>query len=47
MKKNFILILILVVLVFPVFSDEKLSQEHKDWLDTAKPIITKMEKEFS
>jgi len=46
MKENFILFLILIVSVFPLFSDEKLSQEHKDWLETAKPIITKMEKEI-
>jgi GWxTD domain-containing protein len=46
MKKNFILVLTLIVSVFPLFSNEKLSQEHKDWLETVKPIITKIEKEI-
>jgi GWxTD domain-containing protein len=43
MKKNFIMILTLIVFVFPLFSDEALSPEHKDWLELVSPIITKIE----
>lgn len=45
MKKNFIMILILIVFVFPLFSDEALSPEHKDWIELVSPIITKIEQE--
>jgi len=46
MKRNFILSLILITLVSPIFSKQKLSQEHKNWLDTVSPIITKTEREI-
>ena len=46
MKKNFILLLILIFASFPLLSKEKISDEHKNWLDTVYPIITKIEKEI-
>lgn len=47
MKKNFILLIALIFFVFPLLSQKKnLSQEHKDWLKTVEPIITKIETEI-
>lgn len=48
MKKNLILIFIstLIVFVLPLKPEEKLSKEHKNWLDIVSPIITKIEKEI-
>lgn len=46
MKKNFLLLIALIFFVFPLLSQKtNLSQEHKDWLATVDPIITKTEKE--
>jgi len=46
MKKCFILIWILIFFVVPFQSKEKLSAQHKNFLDTVNPIITKTEKEI-
>ncbi|MFB0564135.1 MAG: GWxTD domain-containing protein [Candidatus Aminicenantaceae bacterium] len=45
MRKCFISSLILIFIVLPLLSEQKLSDEHKNWLDTVSPIITKKEKE--
>lgn len=44
MKRNFILLFILILLVPPLLSEENLSQEHKNWLETVSAIITKTER---
>lgn len=46
MKRNLILFFILIFLALPLLSKENLSQEHKNWLETVSPIITKTEKEI-
>lgn len=47
MKKIFLLPMILIFCICPLFcQNDDLSREHKDWLDTAGPIITKTEKEI-
>lgn len=45
MRKHFFLAFILIFLAIPSLSDEKLSQEHKDWLELVSPIITRIEKD--
>ena len=48
MKKNLILFFIstLIVLVLPLKPEEKISQEHKEWLELVSPIITKVERDI-
>ncbi len=47
MKKNFLLTLALIFIVCPFLCQEdNLSREHKDWLDTVSPIITKTERDI-
>jgi GWxTD domain-containing protein len=46
MKKILLLPMVLLFCIAPLFcQNDDLSQEHKDWLETVGPIITKMEKE--
>jgi GWxTD domain-containing protein len=47
MKKTFFLPVLLLLYTFPLLCQEgALDREHKDWLDTVGPIITKTEKEI-
>ncbi len=47
MKKNFLLPVALIFLVFSVFSQkENLSQEYRAWLEIVRPIITETEKDI-
>jgi len=46
MKRNFILLFILILLAPSLLSEENLSQEHKNWLETVSAIITKTEREI-
>jgi GWxTD domain-containing protein len=45
MRKYFLLAFIVIFLAAPLLTEDKLSQEHKDWLELVSPIITKIEKE--
>jgi GWxTD domain-containing protein len=47
-KRNAILSFILVISIAasPLYSEKKLSPEHKNWLETVSPIITKTEREI-
>ena len=45
MRKYFLLAFILIFLAAPSLTEDKLSQEHKDWLELVSPIITKIEKD--
>jgi GWxTD domain-containing protein len=45
MKKYFLLAFIVIFLAAPLLTEDKLAQEHKDWLELVSPIITKIEKE--
>lgn len=45
MKKNFTFFSIFLIIGLLLFSEEKLSPEHRNWLETVSPIITKTEKE--
>ena len=46
MRKGVILFLILIFTALPLLLKEKLSNEHKNWLETVSPIITKKEREI-
>jgi GWxTD domain-containing protein len=47
MRKIFLLPLVLIICINPLLCQEdELSREHKDWLETVGPIITKTEKEI-
>jgi GWxTD domain-containing protein len=46
MRKCFILSLILILIVLPLLSKQKITDEHKNWLETVSPIITKKEREI-
>ncbi|NOR22261.1 MAG: GWxTD domain-containing protein [Candidatus Aminicenantes bacterium] len=47
MKKTFLLPMALLLCICPLLcQNDNLSREHKDWLDTVSPIITKTEKEI-
>jgi GWxTD domain-containing protein len=46
MRKNFLILLSFILLCSPLFLEEKLSPEHKSWLEEVKPIITKTERQI-
>lgn len=46
MRKCFLLFLILILMVLPLLSEQEITDEHKNWLETVSPIITKTEREI-
>jgi GWxTD domain-containing protein len=46
MRKNVFLLLAFILAFSVLVAEEKLSPEHKEWLDTVTPIITKVERDI-